>query len=74
MNYNKYDAIFCKRCFYLLICNELSCIDLGNQLLIIINTMDINTIMKPSNFNVLLQDCFLQCIRKMSEPVNNEFH
>ena len=74
MNHGKYDINCCQSCFYLMIFNELSCIDQRNQLLIIINTMDINTIMKPSNFNVLLQDCFLQCIRKMSEPVNNEFH
>ena len=49
MNYVKYDTICCKRCFYLLICNELSCIDQGNQLLILTNTMNITTIVQPSN-------------------------
>ena len=33
MNYGKYDTICCKRRFYLLTYNELSCIDQGNQLL-----------------------------------------
>ena len=61
MNYNKYDVICRKRCFYLLICNELSCIDLGNRLLIITNTMNIITITEPSNFNVFLHGYFLQC-------------
>ena len=42
MNYDKYDTICRKHCFYLLICNELSCNDQGNQLLIITNTMNIN--------------------------------
>ena len=32
MNYNKYDIIYCKRCFYLLINNDLSCIDQENQI------------------------------------------
>ena len=36
MNCGKYDTISCKR-------NELSCIDQGNQLLIIKNTMNIIT-------------------------------
>ena len=35
MNYGKYSTICCKRYFHLLICNELSFIDPGNQLLII---------------------------------------
>ena len=26
MNFGKYDTICCRRCFYLLICNELFCI------------------------------------------------
>ena len=54
MNYDKYDTLCCKRCFYLLIRNELSCIDQGDQLLIITNTMNIITIVQPSNFNVFL--------------------
>ena len=54
MNYGKYDTINCKRSIYLLICNELLCIDPGNQLLIITNTMNKITILHPSNFNVLL--------------------
>ena len=54
MNYIKYNTISCKRCFYLLICNELFCIDQENQLLIITNTMNIITILQPSNFNVFL--------------------
>ena len=62
MNYGKYDTICCKCCFYLLICNELSCIDQWNQLLIIKNTMNIITILHPWNFNVLLHDYFLQCL------------
>ena len=33
MNISKYDIICCKRCFYLLICNDLSCIDPKDQLL-----------------------------------------
>ena len=61
MNYGKYDAICCKHCFYLLICNELSCIDQGNQLPIITNTMNIITFLQPSNFNVFLHGYFLQC-------------
>ena len=55
MNYGKYNTICCKHCFYLLICNELSCIDQGNQLLI----MNIITILQPSNFIVFLH-VFLQ--------------
>ena len=31
MNYGKYDNICCKCCFYLLICNELSCNDINNK-------------------------------------------
>ena len=61
MNYGKYDTICCKRCFYLLIYNELSCNVLGNELLKITNTMNINTILQPSNFNVFLYGYFLQC-------------
>ena len=41
MNYGKYDINCCKRCFYLLMCNEFSCIGQGNQLLIIKITMNI---------------------------------
>ena len=51
MNDGKYDTICCKHCFYLLICNELSCIDRGNQLLIITNAMNIITILQPSNYS-----------------------
>ena len=61
MNCDKYNTICCKRCFYLLNCNELSCIDQGNKLLIITNTMNIITILQPSNFNVFLHGYFLQC-------------
>ena len=53
MSYAKYDIIFCKSCFYLLICNELFCIDQGNQLITI-------TILQQSNFNVFLHD-YSQC-------------
>ena len=59
MNDGKYDTICCKRRFCLLICSELSCIDPGNQLLII--NMNIITILQPSNFNVSLHGYFLQC-------------
>ena len=59
MNYGKHDTICCKRCFYLLICNELSWIDEGNQLLITTNTKNMITILQPLNFNVLLHDYFL---------------
>ena len=48
MNYDKHDTI----CISLLICNELSCIDQGSQLLITTNTMNIITILQPLNFNV----------------------
>ena len=58
MNYDKYDIFRCKRCFYLFICNELSCIDQGNQLLITSNTMNIITNLQPSNFNVFLHGYF----------------
>ena len=61
MNYGKYDNINCKCCFYLLICNELSCIDQKNELLIITNTMNIITILQLSNFNLFLRGYFLQC-------------
>ena len=53
MHYSKYDTICCKRCFYLLIYNEFYCIEQGNQLLMITNTMNIITILQSSNFNVL---------------------
>ena len=43
--------------FIFLICNELSCIDQGNQWLIITNTINIITIQRPSNFNVFLYVC-----------------
>ena len=62
MNYGKYDTICCKRFFYLLICNELSCIDPGYQLLIITNTMKRIKILQPSNFNVYLHGYVSQCI------------
>ena len=39
MKYSKYDTICCKHCFYFMIFNELSCIDQGNQLLMITNTI-----------------------------------
>ena len=58
MNFSKYDTICCKNCIYLLICNELSCIDQGYQLLVITNTMNIITI--TSNLNVFLHGYFLQ--------------
>ena len=47
-----------KNCIYLLICNELFCIDQGYQLIIITNTMNIITI--TSNLNVFLHGYFLQ--------------
>ena len=52
MNNSQYTTICSKRCFYLLICNELSFIDQGNQLPILTNTMNIITILQPSNLNV----------------------
>ena len=52
--------------FILLICNELSCIDQGNQLRIIINTMNINTILQPSNFNVFLHG-YANCLMIFQE-------
>ena len=61
MNYGKYDTICCKRCFYLVVCNELSSIDPGNQLLIITNTMNINTILQSSNLNVFMHRYILHC-------------
>ena len=60
MNYSKYDTICCNRCFYLLIRNELSCIDQECQLLIMTNTMNIITILQSLNFNVFLHGYFLQ--------------
>ena len=60
MNYGKYDTISCKRCFNLFICNEFSCIDPGNQLFIITNTINIVMFLQPSNFNVFLHGFFLQ--------------
>ena len=60
MNYGKYDTIGCKPCFYLLICNELSCIVQVNQLLITTNTMNMITILYPSNLNAFLHSYFLQ--------------
>ena len=62
MNYGEYDTICCKRSFYLLICNELTCIDQGNQLLIITKTINIFTILQPLNFNIFLHGYCLQCI------------
>ena len=59
MNYGKYDAICCKRCIYLLICNELSCIDQGNQLLAITTKMNIIIILQLLNINVFLHGYFL---------------
>ena len=61
MNYEKNDTNYCKHCFYLLICNELSCIDQGNKLLTITNTMNIITILQSSNFIVFLHGYFLEC-------------
>ena len=48
MNDIRYDTISYKHYFYLLVCNELSCIDQGNQLLIIKNTMNMVAILQPS--------------------------
>ena len=59
MNYGKYDNICCKRYFCLLIFNELSCIDPGNQLLVKTNTINIITILEPSNFKVFLHEDLL---------------
>ena len=61
MNFGKNDTICFKRYIYLLICNELSCIDQGIQLLLMTNTMNIITIPQPSNLNLFLHDYFLQC-------------
>ena len=61
MNYDKYNTICCKRCFYFLICNDLSCNDQGNELLIITNTINIITILQLLNLNVFLQGYFLLC-------------
>ena len=65
MNYGKYDTICCKQCFYLLICNELSCIDPGNQLLIITKTINIIKILQPSNSKVFLYDYFYR-VKKLN--------
>ena len=67
MNYDKYDAISCKRWFYLLICNDL--IDPGNQLLIITNTMKIIAILQPSNLNVFLHGYSLQYTFKVESDI-----
>ena len=67
MNHDKYDTICCKRGFYLLICNELSCIDKGNQLLITTTTNNYNPAdikfqcIFTVQFNVFLLRYFLQC-------------
>ena len=61
MNYGNYDTIYCKRCFYLLIYNELSCNDQGIKLLIITNTINVITILQLLNLNVFLQGYFLLC-------------
>ena len=60
MNNGKFDIQFIENVvFYLLIYNELSNID---QLLMIKNTMNIITILQPSNFIVFLHGYFLQCM------------
>ena len=64
MNYGKKYTICCKRCFYLLICNELYCIDPGDQLQIITNTMNMITILQPSNFNLFLHGCSV-CLKML---------
>ena len=69
MNYGKYGAICCKRCFYLFICNELSCINRENQLLMIRNTMNIVIILQPSKFNVFLHGYFLPKYPTCSQPL-----
>ena len=61
MNYGVYDTICCKYFFYLLIYNELSCINTGNQLHAMTNKTNINTILQSSNFNVVSHGYFLQC-------------
>ena len=69
MNFDKYDTIYCKLCFYLLMYNELFCIDQGNQLLIITNTMNIIKILQPYNFNVFLHQLvtsIMVCLRGLN--------
>ena len=56
MNFGKYDTY--KRCFYFMIFNELSCIVQGNNLLMIKNTMNMITILQPSNLNVFYMITF----------------
>ena len=51
----------------MLICNELSCIDQGTQLLIITNTMNITTAIQQFNFNIFLHRYFIQCIFPRSD-------
>ena len=58
MNDDNYETICCKRSFYLLICNNFSCIEQGNRLLVIKNTVKIITILQPSNLNVFLYGLF----------------
>ena len=54
-----YDVISCKHCFHLLICNELSCIDQGDQLLIITSTVNIiNLIINWYNSEANQFKCF----------------
>ena len=72
MNYSKYDIICCKRWFYLLICNELSFINLGDKLLIITNTMNLITILKPSNLNVFFMVTFYSVRDSTCDPHKNE--
>ena len=71
MNYDKYDTICCKY-FYFFICNKLICIDHGNQLLMMTNTMNI-TILQPSNFNVFLHDYFFSLYTKFYGILYEEF-
>ena len=67
--HGKHYTIYYKRCFYLLICNEFSCIDKGNQLLIITNTINSITTLHPSNLTVYLHDYFLQCNHALNQEI-----
>ena len=62
MNYGKYNTNCYTCCSYLLIFNELSCIDQENQLPIITNIINMITL----NFNVVLHGLhlFLNCNEK----------
>ena len=69
ISYDKYDTNCCKRYFYLLIYNELYCIDLGNQLLIITNTIKYNYNPAAIEFQCYLLQCVINC-KKVEFDIN----